>query len=263
MLIRLFFCVIFLNFYGLSYSSEFYKDKYDESNLKFFKLDTSDLFFPEAILFDYDDTLVDSWPQALITFNTCLMELGFDAMEDSDQYKLPHIPDIDLLVNITGQPIDKVKKVYKEAYEKHHKEPAPLIEGVLDLLEYIKSKNIYLGLVSNKQNFLLRSALESLGLTKYFNKIVGAGDAEENKPSPKSVLYALRDEKNEVTPSSNVWFVGDSITDMKCALLSGLSPIWLSKKSTCQLTFISGGCGIYEVKSAHDLIKILKLKEIK
>ncbi|HSV29964.1 MAG TPA: HAD hydrolase-like protein, partial [Candidatus Omnitrophota bacterium] len=79
--------------------------------------------------------------------------------------------------------------------------------------------------VSNKRGGFLRTEADTLGWTPLFGGLVGANDAEADKPHPAPVHLALSG--SGIGPSSDVWFVGDSAIDMHCGLASGCVPVLL------------------------------------
>ena len=53
--------------------------------------------------------------------------------------------------------------------------------------------------------------------------IVGALDLDEDKPSTVPVRFVAN--KLGIALDENVWFIGDTETDMKCAIDSGCFPV--------------------------------------
>ena len=69
--------------------------------------------------------------------------------------------------------------------------------------------------VSNKDGDFVRREADSLGLTKYFAAIVGAGDAVRDKPDRAPFEMALR--PFNLAPGPEIWYVGDTALDMQAA----------------------------------------------
>jgi phosphoglycolate phosphatase len=68
---------------------------------------------------------------------------------------------------------------------------------------------------SNKQGPLLRAEAAHLGWAGLFRGLVGAGDAEADKPDPAPMRLALA--ACGVEPGPAVWYVGDTALDMQAA----------------------------------------------
>jgi phosphoglycolate phosphatase len=101
---------------------------------------------------------------------------------------------------------------------------APL-EGAVEMLLSLKEMGIRLAVVSNKTGSFLRKEADHLGWARHFDHVIGAGDAESDKPSPAPVHMALAG--SGIAPGAEVWFAGDAPVDMHCAVNSGCIPILL------------------------------------
>jgi phosphoglycolate phosphatase len=73
--------------------------------------------------------------------------------------------------------------------------------------------------VSNKQGLILRQESTHLGWDSLFGGLVGASDAERDKPAAEPVLMALA--ASGIAPGPDVWFVGDTDVDLSCAHAAG------------------------------------------
>ncbi len=178
---------------------------------------------PKAILFDWDNTLVDTWRVAYDSINFARGALGLSLITIEDFWQRPHHSMRDASVELFGEKFQEGEKIFYEAVEKLHLVELITLEGAEDLLKALKVRNIFVGIVSNKEGRYLRKEVEHLGWKPHFDKVIGARDAEEDKPSPLPVLAALHD--SSITPGHEVWFVGDSIVDVHCARASGCIPV--------------------------------------
>jgi len=97
------------------------------------------------------------------------------------------------------------------------------------LFGFLASKNIKLGVVSNKKANILMKEIEFLEWSKFFNVVIGSGDAEKDKPAPEPIFLAL--EKVGLKASGEIWFVGDTIVDWQAAEASGCQAIALGSES--------------------------------
>jgi phosphoglycolate phosphatase len=94
----------------------------------------------------------------------------------------------------------------------------------LDFIKLAYSKNIYLSIVSNKSGDFLREEVDILGIGKYFKTIIGAMDAESDKPSIAPMLLAMKD--SGITINKDIWYIGDNIGDMDFANNIGCTKIF-------------------------------------
>jgi len=82
---------------------------------------------------------------------------------------------------------------------------------------------IYLAVVSNKTGKYLRKEAAHLGWTEHFGRLIGAQDAERDKPAIDPVIMAMEPSGRALGP--DVWFVGDAAIDVECARVAGCSAI--------------------------------------
>jgi phosphoglycolate phosphatase len=178
---------------------------------------------PKAILFDWDNTLVDTWKIAFDAMNFARKSLGFSQFTVEEFWSHPHHSMRDAAVELFGEQYKEGEKLFYEAIDKLHLKELKKLHGAELLLENIKDLGIYMGVVSNKDGNYLRKEVEHLGWRPHFHKVIGARDMEEDKPSPIPVFAALHN--SSIDPSHDVWFVGDSIVDVHCARASGCVPV--------------------------------------
>lgn len=180
-----------------------------------------------AILFDWDNTLVDSWDLIFHTYNKTLIHFGLKPWEkDFAQENMQHSGRESFPKIFGGKAADAQAFFYKAIEENHLQALKPLPE-VVDLLDYLKERRIPMGVVSNKRGMVLRKEVSHLGWQGYFRSIIGAGDADLDKPAAEPALLAL--EELKVSPSLDVWFVGDTPVDWMCATAAGCRPIAVGK----------------------------------
>lgn len=178
---------------------------------------------PKAILFDWDNTLVNTWRVAYDAMNVALEAVGRDSITVDEFWSRPHHSMRDAAYELFGEHHEKGRRIFYETVEKRHLHNIVALQGAESLLKNLKNLSIYTGIVSNKEGNYLRREVEHLGWKPHFRQIVGAQDTEEDKPSPVPVLVALQD--STVVPGHDVWFVGDSIVDVYCARASGCVPV--------------------------------------
>jgi len=205
---------------------------------------------PKAILFDWDNTLVNTWKIVFDSINLAREKLGFDSYTIQEFWEKPHRSIRDSATDLFGEHHVEGERIFYEAVEKLHLKELTKLEGSDTLLEYLSELGIYLGVVSNKLGPLLRKEVIHLNWNSYFKKIIGARDTEQDKPSHLPVLAAL--ESTSIIPSHDVWFVGDSILDVHCARASGCIPVVVGTGEASKQD------DIILAKNCHGLANILK-----
>jgi len=178
---------------------------------------------PKAIIFDWDNTLVNTWPIIHAALEQTFIEMGREPWTFEQTKARVRQSLRDSFPTLFGDQWQKASDLYQRHYRKHHLaqlEPLPL---ALDVLERLKNKGIPAIVVSNKKGPNLRKEIDHLCWNDYFYSVVGADDAPNDKPHTDPVHMAF--EKSHLKPGSDVWFIGDSDIDLHCALNTGCTAI--------------------------------------
>jgi len=183
---------------------------------------------PNAILFDWDNTLVDSWPVIQDALNTTLTAFGHTPWTLAETRQRVRKSVRDRFPGLFGERWKEAADVFYERYEAIHADRIRPLEGAEEMLRSISDLGVYLGVVSNKRGDFLRLESDQLGWSEYFGKLVGATDAERDKPAADPVEMALSGSGER--PGAQVWFVGDADIDMECAYNAGCTPVLLRKE---------------------------------
>lgn len=181
---------------------------------------------PRAILFDWDNTLVDTWVVIHHAWKATFEAMGQEPWTLAETKERVRESARDTFPKVFGQRSDEALKVFYATYEADHLEmltPLPGAEAMLKALA--GTPDLFLGLVSNKKGTLLRLEAEALGWAPYFSSMVGANDAEKDKPAPAAVEMALA--PSGLISGPEVWFVGDTDIDMTCAVATDCTAILL------------------------------------
>jgi phosphoglycolate phosphatase len=205
---------------------------------------------PKAILFDWDNTLVDTWRVVFDAMNIALASVDRPLITLEEFWQRPHHSMRDTSVELFGHHFEKGERIFYESIEKSHLQSIRILEGAEALLHDLKAKNIYLGVVSNKDGHHLRKEVTHLEWNDLFSRVIGARDTEADKPSPIPVLAALQE--STIIPGHDVWFVGDSIVDVQCARASGCIPIVMGEGEASQQD------DIVHAKDCSGLMDLLK-----
>lgn len=211
---------------------------------------------PSAILFDWDNTLVDTWPlihralhltmekweQVPWTLEEVKQRVG-KSMRDS-------FPDM------FGEQWEAAGEFYLTTYRALALEGLQPLQGVHEMLRAAKKAAPYVGVVSNKMGESLRREVLHHGFADYFDVLIGAGDADRDKPYADPALAAL--EPAGISMNASVWFVGDTTTDLGCAQAGGMSAILYGEVEPEEEAIYLGYPFAYHVKNHSDLLSLLQ-----
>ncbi|MBV8652850.1 MAG: HAD family hydrolase [Alphaproteobacteria bacterium] len=190
---------------------------------------------PRALIFDWDNTLVDSWPTIHEALNKTLAAMGhapWSLEESKERVRLSLRDSFPLLFKDRWQ---EARRIYLDAFLAVHIERLTVLPGVETLLDRLKAEGLYLAVVSNKTGPILRRESEKLGWDHYFGRLVGATDAPADKPDPAPVHLAL--DGSGIAAGPEVWFIGDTAVDMQCALGAGCVPVLLGPSDPASAEF--------------------------
>lgn len=175
---------------------------------------------PQAVFFDWDGTLVDSYEVLESAHNHTREILGFGTLAEGEFASWFGKPR-DMLYNaLYPGKFDEAKAEFEAFYTEHHLNGIRILPGVESLLEAISGHGIPMGVVTNKKADFIKAEIHHLGWGHYFPTVIGAGMAEADKPSPAPLLLAIRESELKV-PAGSIWMVGDTENDLLCASGAG------------------------------------------
>jgi len=178
---------------------------------------------PKAIIFDWDNTLANTWPLIQHSIDSTMAKMGKEPWGLQKVKDNVHKSMRESFPEIFGDNWVEAGEFYKNTYRSIHLNIA-LLEGSLDLINKINDKNILQFVVSNKIGETLRKEAKAIGIADKFFSLIGAQDASADKPSKAPVELALMGSDIELG-KDEVWFVGDTITDIACAINCGATPV--------------------------------------
>ena len=178
---------------------------------------------PTALIFDWDNTLVDSWGTIHAALNSMFAEMGHPPWTLEETQLKVRKSLRDAFPAMFGDRWEEARRLYLAAFEALHLERLAPLADAEAVLRAGKDQGHYLGVVSNKTGRILRREVAALGWEPYFGRVVGAGDAPRDKPDRAPVDLAL--DGSGIPAGPSVWFVGDTGIDMACAQNAGCVPI--------------------------------------
>lgn len=175
-----------------------------------------------TVLFDLDGTLVNSLFDLCDSTNYMLNEL--DLPERSIEEVREFVGNgIDMLIRraVGSECFDfeKAMRLFREYYNTHLTAKTIPYEGILNVVDTLKSKGFKLGVVTNKAQDAAESIVNYYFKDK-FDIVVGADlKKRRKKPEPDGVELALCSMESN---KKNAIFVGDSEVDIATAKNAGL-----------------------------------------
>ena len=177
---------------------------------------------PRAILFDWDNTLVDGWAAIEAGLNAAFREFGLPQWDRTQVLANVRRALRESFPELFGADWERARDIFYAEVRACHLQVLTPMPGAAMALE-AGAGRLPMGVVSNKQGPLLRAEALHLGWDRHFGPLIGAGDAAADKPSPAPILMAL--EALGLSPAPDIWYVGDTALDMQAARTAGVRAV--------------------------------------
>ena len=182
--------------------------------------------WPKAFLFDWDNTLADTWRVCYEALTHTCQNFKVPTQTHEEFFNQPHLSIKDSFPQRFGADAIAAEVYFYERLRKSNLDSLRPLPGAEKLLQLLAGRNVYVAVVSNKQGDCLREEVHHLGWSHYFGKIIGSRDTPEDKPSAVPLIAAL--ESTHIAPGHEVWFAGDSHVDTLCATNANCVPVAMS-----------------------------------
>tara|TARA_B110000881_G_C18496407_1_gene474478 strand:- start:374 stop:1036 length:663 start_codon:yes stop_codon:yes gene_type:complete len=150
-----------------------------------------------TILFDLDGTLVDTAPDLISAHNYVMKKYGHKEKELNDIKSLASKGAWVMMQRSFKKEIsdEKIKKKmtaeFIDFYSKNIDKGSKPLNGVVEFLQWAKSKNISMAICTNKQERLAIDLLKKINLYDYFDYVAGCNTFEFNKPDPRHLTHVV------------------------------------------------------------------------
>jgi len=185
-------------------------------------------------MIDVDGTLVDSVPDLAYCVDQMMIALckpviGNERVRHWVGNGVPRLVERALVGQLEGTPskeeFDKAYPIFLDLYSKNSSVRSHLYEGVMEGLDYLKSKDYLIGCVTNKAEQFTIPLLKTLGIFEYFKIVISGDTLEKKKPDPLPLIHSANFFK--LNPKDCL-MLGDSVSDVKAARAAGFNIICMS-----------------------------------
>lgn len=179
----------------------------------------------DGIIFDIDGTLSSTNELIFASFNHIAKKYLNKTFSNDEITSLFGPPEDVIIKKFCGERFEEGKKDYYDFYTKNH-HMANLYPGIIDILKYLKMKNIYLSIYTGKGREAATITLKKHEIFDFFDLIITGDDVKEHKPSPEGIDIFI--EKFNLN-KDKVLMIGDSTGDIKAARGAGVkiaSVLW-------------------------------------
>jgi HAD superfamily hydrolase (TIGR01549 family) len=173
----------------------------------------------EAVLFDWDGTLIDSFHADSSAYLAMFKEMGISwGFKELERHYSPNWYHVYRAAGLSRKHWDAADRSWRAHYARHKPK---LISGVRRVLAALRGSH-HLGLVTSGDRDRVDRQLREFRLTSLFAARVCSGDTQRKKPHPEPLRLALRQMK--VSPANCV-YVGDAPQDIEMARRAGVRAI--------------------------------------
>ncbi len=176
---------------------------------------------PRAIIWDWDGTLADGWPAVAEALNQAFAGFGMAPWSTAETRARARRSVRESFPPIFGPDWKRAAAIFQQAYLQTHLTHLATMPGAAEALA--ASAHLPQAVVSSKDGEPLRRECDRLGWTARFRAILGAGDAEADKPHPAPFALALAAVAHPAGPE--IWYVGDTGIDIEGARAAGIAAI--------------------------------------
>jgi len=175
----------------------------------------------EAVVFDWDGTLIDSRAALLAAWHEsteAVLGRRFPATE-AEEREVFTLPGSAIWPRLAGDApeLDTLAKRFQQAYERAGK-LVRAFPGIPEALAVLREAGVAVGVVTSKARSRFALDVHRAGLEDLIDASVCDGDAPAAKPDPSPVLVAL--DRLGVSPA-DVLMVGDTAVDITAGLRAG------------------------------------------
>ncbi len=182
----------------------------------------------DAIVFDLDGTLVDSREDIASTVMFALSHIGATPrLERAAIGALVGRPLTEMfqraVPDLSEADVSQASAAYRARFATHCREQSRLYDGIDEVLTRLQGR-VPLGCATTKRPDSAQDVLDAFALRPRLQAWRGTDETMAFKPAPDVLLAIARD--LGIAPQ-NMWYVGDTATDLVAAQRAGAHAVWV------------------------------------
>ncbi len=214
---------------------------------------------PAAVIFDWDNTLIDTFPVIFAGHNRAREAMGKPAWSEDEARANIRLAAKDAFPLWYNERAKEAEKIYADYVRANHLNTLEVFEHAKALLDFLKGAGVPMAIVSNKRREFLRAEVDGTGWTPYFTVIMGADDVSgPGKPSPEGILSAMQRMNLAEDDRKAAWYVGDTETDIKAAQAAGVIPVFIENTTMIDPGRIAALRPAFSFKNPEECLAHLK-----
>lgn len=174
------------------------------------------------IVFDFDGTLVDTNHLIEKTIKATSKEVLKKEVDKDVIASIWGKVLSEQMAGLDGSKVEALTDFYRAYYTQHREAHTHVFEGVMAMLESLKTMGCKMGIVTNKGRSGLDHGMDKFSMRPYFDIALSKTDVVMKKPHPEG-LYKVMDHFD--CQPQEVLFVGDSVHDLVCGNNAGVDTV--------------------------------------
>jgi len=214
---------------------------------------------PVAIIYDWDNTLIDTFPLLFEATNLTREKYGLPVLSEAEAKRSMRRPAREVWPDIFGARWQEAHAFYLNHVRSRNLENMAVLAGAAELVAYAAQHGIRQAVFSNKNAVLLRDEVAHFDRDKVFHTVIGNGDFEGlGKPDPAGLFAVMKAMGLDKDERPDIWYVGDTENDLKAAYAAGVMPVFIENIMMCAADEIAQLAPQYRFKSCVEVLAYLK-----
>jgi len=184
----------------------------------------------KLVMFDLDGTLLDAYLAIEKALNAVRAKFNLEALSLAEVKRAVGKGDKSLMEDYFSDDIAiEALTLYRQMHRDTLLKYAKLLPHAKEILSYLKERDYFLALGTNRPAIFTRLIIEHLDIDRFFDYIICGDELDAFKPKPDMILEAMK--KFDLKPEEVV-YVGDMVIDVETANNAGVRSIALTTGSS-------------------------------
>lgn len=174
----------------------------------------------DAVLYDFDGTLLDTVPVIMESFRIAFLEVTGKEEDRAFLLSTIGLPLIQAFSHYEPDIQRDLQDAYIRANNRLLADGTRSFDGVEEGLRALKQMGVRQGVVTSKRRDAALVSIRQFGLDVYFDTIVTREDTKVHKPYPEPLFLGMKN--LGIDDLRRVLYVGDSVHDLRSAANAGM-----------------------------------------
>lgn len=206
----------------------------------------------KVILWDWDNTLADTFGAIFAAQNDARVQYGMTPWTKEESKAAMNTSGRNLIKDVFGADKATEVRAYFLSRYAEHADALELKAGAKEILQTAKELGFVNILASNKAGPILRNEVSAMGVADYFDRLIGAEEAEEDKPSKIFTDTALAGIEADMIIS-----IGDGKADIQMAhnYAGGIGILVWTNPNGVEFAEIKPDYAVENLEKASEILK--------